>query len=206
MALHTTPLWVDVNGDGVREHTLLTANHVVGDRCSYNTWNTVTQNDSDWGTVRKSSKVLDAAAVLPDSNHDVAYHIEDGSVGNPEVDGYITENGVDGMCSTGESVYRMGVGTGHNEGTVDNTHTGDESVCSGFFGHGVRCEVNTYFGDSGCANFAMDGGKAYIISIHSLGDTSASDTNCNGDQIRSFSGGASAYRVRQEWDGWFSPA
>lgn len=197
--------YIDYDGDGSFEQTMLTAGHVISfNHCDTNiVGNNVTQHHEDWGEVVDHRSSLDVAACAPTQyGKSVDNHIQQ-TFDKLVVSGHVTESGLQDMVANEEYVWKTGIMTGTTSGKVDKMYEGG-SGCGGYNNEGVRSKNDSSSGDSGCPVYDVRGDEAYMIYVHNQGgETTTGDTDCEGQEITAYSHGASAYEIIDEFGGAF---
>jgi len=181
----TTAIKVDVNNNPY----MLTAAH-LWDACNNNITGDSAYNMGDiFGTVDDYNDDEDWATIDSGSSLDDRIREEGGT--RIDVVGHVNSNGVDDMITSGETVYKMGVTTGKEQGTVKGNGVFTGFDCVDFNGNGVETKVDYADGDSGGPVYDIEFGNAYIIHLNSwqTGSNIGSQTchptssNCNTPEI-----------------------
>ena len=193
----------DDDDDDSYEKTMLTATHVVGDTCNENPiGNSVNQHCESWGKVVESNPQIDVSACYPTEYGKSVDNMIADQYDPVEVNGFVTEYGLKDMQSNGDLICSTGIKTGTTYGTIEETNIGD-SGCKGYGGEGVAAKIDTAAGDSGSPVYDKKNGDAYIAYLHSAGGETTDGTDCQGDDITTWSHGTAAYEINDTFGGRF---
>jgi len=111
------------------------------------------------------------------------------------VAGRVTQQGVLGLASSGDTIQKISINTGHTTGQVIGMNGNGGFDCVSMDGDGVRISNDQAAGDSGSVCFDKEGNYAYIISVVSIG-FSQKGTSCSATEYER-GGGWPAYKLYQ---------
>lgn len=194
----------DYDSDGTSEGFLWTAAHIFGsDVCDYSSGTTVYQKGDPWGHIKVDNVPNDSVFVRPKSGYSIDGQINETNE-SLNVAGYVSKSGLADMVADGVSVYKTGIRTGTNEGTVIGTGVTDmDRSCVDYEDEGVNIDVYTLQGDSGGPIYDEVNGNAYMIGITSTGHRPTSYPNCELDDMLGRVEGPSAYHIANMTGGYF---
>jgi len=129
---------------------MLTAAHIWGD-CPSGVGGNPAYHDSDYfGEVHTWNSDEDWLVIEGNSTESVSGDIWDPD--NQErvpINGYVTSDGIDDLNSSNETIFKVGVTSGKENGFVDGNRISSGWDCVDFNGYGVECEIPFADGDSG---------------------------------------------------------
>jgi len=200
-----TPFWG--YDDDVSGSHMLTAGHVVApgdiDQCTTRlSGANIEQYCNDWGSVNEHKQEWDLVFCEPDNDNSIINEIEREETSLP-VKGHVTKDGLSYMEDVGYNLQKMGCTTGLTEGEITETQVDDRDECPTYEDHGVETDFFSAQGDSGSPYFDVIDSEAYIVGVHSRGRYQYDWEVCNGRIPSEKTIGISAYKIVDEYDGWF---
>lgn len=177
---------------------MLTALHLFGDNnCNnYNIGDDVDQYSQNMGALEGFQTDYDLALCSHDNGIAVSHSI-DGESQSWDVKGYASEVSMrDRAAAWNDSYKMMGTSTGIQTGGIGETHK-SISNCYTFGGHGARGSADGAAGDSGGPAFAVEGGEAVYLYLHSWGTGGKTNTynSCADEYTWEKTMGTAAYAI-----------
>lgn len=149
------------------------------------------------GSIYAKDEIMDMAISTCDNyNVDLDGEIEDLVVGRINVEGYYTDWGVANLAESNETVYATGTSTGTRGGKIERTKVRSNEDCSDWNSQGVKTNLGSAAGDSGGPIYTRDG---YLVGMHTEGQDSTGNSDCDGDQEYYYALGPTMYEITDRW-------
>lgn len=193
--------YTDTNGDGYDESLLMTAAHLGSDCGGNPNGDTLYQNGDKYGTIVEFDEDLDTMLADSSSTSLSPEQTIQEPFSTISVYGSVTKSGTFDIEETGEIIYKMGIKTGRESGTlIDVQH--QPGGCRDHNGEGIRADINVVQGDSGGPIYDVESGAAYMLSHASIAAAKSSNSECGGT-VWEHTWGPAAYEIKNVHGGGF---